>query len=358
MPRREANTYETHSRLPLIGDDRLLVRKLDAAVYIPPIKPIINDSSPKAFGRHGKILPIDLSPMFPDLDDLEDHKGYIRGLNLEVPKLPVKDCANPRLFLGAMHSHYGHFLVESLTRVWALFDGQLDTNGLEFLSTDNNWSVTNSFWGNNNSISAYANSILSAAGVSATTIFHYDEPCIVTNVIVPAPSATVMSQMPYYVTRRLVESLRRIGSRLASYPTEVSNTPLYLSRASVLMPSVESVLEKTMALIAKDRGFRVVELESLPIETQVSIVASHKYIIGSIGSAFHTTLLVPSGKRLSVFENRHINDQSVRYFMELDCISDNSAVYDTLDQFKLSDGSYDIDKARQMMTVLTENLYR
>ncbi len=169
-------------------------------------------------------------------------------------------------FIGSIHHHFGHFLVEGLSRLWALryIPEKLRSN-LKYIVYED-------------SIKEYAVKLLGRFGVSVEDIIFSPKHAILEKVFVPDVSykthhwGSLYQAEVYEIFRELVTKSE--GSEF-----------IYLSRGNV--PDRPLSNENELELRLKGMGFDIVHPELLDIETQLSVVKKAKVIVGPVGSQLY-----------------------------------------------------------------------
>ena len=212
---------------------------------------------------------------------------------------------------GLLFHHFGHFLLESTTRLW--------------------WPLKESFKGpivfQNTRLSQplpdFAARFFDLLGLTdqihlATQSLTFDR------VVVPERSFVIKGgihesfRLPFVAAGRAAElrpSMRR-GRFDGNY------AGLYLSRTR--FPTRRSFGEKRLQKIFVDAGFAVAHLEEMPLEQQIQLVRRYKTIAGVGGSAFHNILFDETSKKtIAICRDYDINPN----FFMIDEIMENDATY-------------------------------
>jgi capsular polysaccharide biosynthesis protein len=187
---------------------------------------------------------------------------------IEVPDCIAHD--EPMLYLGAAIDHYGHFVTDSMARMWAALNVRLPCFMLDMSQMSG----------------GYSSEILAALHLSVVSP---TAPTIYRTVWVPDPAFTRNG-------RPAPEAdAAHLRVTMALYQPDQPNRwakPVFLSRSrfsSRIRSSdaqTEAALEQTMA----EAGFEIVYPETLPLAEQIAIFNESPTIVGMLGSAFHTAL--------------------------------------------------------------------
>jgi hypothetical protein len=174
-------------------------------------------------------------------------------------------------FLGENARHFGHFLLETLSRGWAWKDRE-DAQVAMILSPP---------------IRQFARSICSLIPGLAERMEELQSTTRFDRVIVPSP-AFVISRSAHTQFKRLCEEM---AERAVNAREPMTDQPVYLSRAG-LDPRKKRMLvgEERLERCLASHGFRIVRPETLSIPEQITIFCRHKWIVAPLGSACHTRL--------------------------------------------------------------------
>ena len=183
----------------------------------------------------------------------------------------VETREEPVVWAGTMAAHYGHFLIESAGRVWPLLPGG-ELEGLPAVFTTPLGDEKSREW-------------LDALGVPCVELPAQGAVCF-RRMYVPEPAwrmnawaAPEMRQIHLHVGRNL----------------EVPETPrggvIWLSR-SRLIPRRVAYDERLLEWVL-DPHVRRIHPEEMSLAEQVGALDASDAVVGVIGSAFHTLLMVP-----------------------------------------------------------------
>ncbi|HWY15786.1 MAG TPA: glycosyltransferase 61 family protein [Rhizomicrobium sp.] len=189
--------------------------------------------------------------------------------------------------LGVNARHYGHFLLETLSRAWAWSDSRhqvaiiLSPPILEFAR----------------SLCSFVPGLAGHMEViERTTRFRH--------VTVASPAFSI-SRKAYLEFKRLCEE---IAERALPRRSKVAERPVYLSRAGLKPNSNRSLVgEVRLEKLLEREGFLIVHPEALPIAKQIALVNKHKWIVAPMGSACHTRLFSRTENNLLMLTSGHVN---------------------------------------------------
>jgi len=277
------NAKKTHnlkiSGQTLLEDQALTISFAPELVYIPATA-----------GNRGGLFNNDGSPIPTAIN----HRGKAAHLSANLDKtidigaLPTIENDREFFFIGEINPHYGHFLLESTTRLWPLlhwrhgFSGNLLYLGPPAIVAKK----------------TFIRQVFASHSLDDKDFTAYPAPCKLKNVFIPAPAFEIRLR----AHRLFSETLRHSGGCLAGDLDTLNNsnlTPLYLSK-SKLNSGVSCITNETAIETALSRvGVDILHPETLGLTDQIRELASRKYLLGSVGSALHTLLFCPGGKIIS-----------------------------------------------------------
>ncbi len=200
----------------------------------------------------------------------------------EVNILPGKS-----LYLGICHYHFGHFLVQTLSRLWFLHESEITQfDHIVLLPL-------------NDHIPAFVYELFDILGV-ADRIISVNRLVQLEFVYLPAPALEYPSLVYQAINR--VQHLF-ISRNKINY----SKQALFLSRTQ-LTPGHHRVIigEHRLEQCLREEGFQIFYPEQHSIEEQIHTLAIHKTIIGFAGSALHTLILAGGQKNIIAYSARPI----------------------------------------------------
>jgi capsular polysaccharide biosynthesis protein len=220
--------------------------------------------------------------------------GPARGLNgtrrytsQTAARVPRRQNDEPLFYLGAYTSHYGHFLVDTLCRLWALPKIPPGGKILYHGNRPADWFFTHEF----------AATILTALGLTPASFIKFDEPVVLPELIIAEPAIEELSHIHAVYAR----SLNDIGAKIAGEPGQPDqDRPIYLTKMNVQSGISHIVNESDFVDILAKAGIAIVAPESLPLRQQIEIFTNNRFVTGLIGSAFHTTLFAPARRFLAL----------------------------------------------------------
>ena len=255
------------------------------------------------------------------IDEACIRRGPVREVWPPNPKsvaIPTRadSVAGPLIYVGfPFFKHYGHFLIESIARLW--YAGvDLDT---PLLCHDNH--VRNPLR------KTFVDEFLGASPIDQKRFVSFVKPVLLRQVVLPGP--TLRARGEGFTGHRSLT--QQVGLNLVPDATATSSRPIYLSRsrlgADLRLVQNEQIFESEL----ENRGFEIVYPEAHSLQEQIELINRHEVIVGPMGSALHGILfgrsdrstIVYIGDREGLFTEQHTNHT----YLTIDAISPSSAVY-------------------------------
>lgn len=201
-------------------------------------------------------------------------------------RVPATLPAGPDYFwIGPMHLHFGHFLVSTISRLWALLDE--DPARYTFLYNGAGTPAELFTLG-------FVRDVLGALGVRPERMLHVAGPLLIPNVTVAEPS-TVEN---LWVSGRYIDTLRRVREAVApGVEDNVRRDPIYVSKQRVPSGVRTVANEDAVTALLEQRGIEVAYPDTLDFRQQIAFWCQHRAAIGLSASAFHMAGF-STGKRL------------------------------------------------------------
>lgn len=187
--------------------------------------------------------------------------------------LPVARTLPRAVFGGVAFNHFGHFLLEATTRLWAL----PETGDLPWLFLTDGAPT----------LKAYQTGFLELLGLPPERIVIVDERTGVDELIVPAPAFTYH----HHVTHAYRDTFRR--ARIDD-PRQRGRVFLSRSQTTIALTVGEQELEDVL----KRDGWDIVIPERLPPAEQAGLFRADNTLLGLQGSAMHLGLFAPPARKV------------------------------------------------------------
>ncbi len=228
---------------------------LDDVTLLPMVGHIAKQTNTYALGAFSNSKPLAQA----------HHLMYPETTSLQLPYIkPTQTLAQEVIYGGIFFTHWGHFLIDTLQRLWY-------AKGLDLPIV---WVAT---WGEQtkHEVQSWQVEIFKNLGIHNTHIF-LKEPTNFSKVHFPEPGFSIYSHLhPQHV-------------EFLSYHEEpvTSGKYVYFSRANYK----GCVNEKHVEAMLRKRGWQIVYPETLSVEKQLSAISSAEVCLMIAGSAQHSML--------------------------------------------------------------------
>jgi len=191
----------------------------------------------------------------------------------------ARPLAGDHMFLGSVHPHFGHAVLEGLARAWAWpkFAARYPQGRALIFESE---------------LPAFAWELLRRAGVPAERTLLLDHPLEVERLHLPSPAGRTHR----WLTPALVATWQTVGS--SADDGEPATDRIYLTRRS----------DRNRALTNEDRiesafasaGFRIIDPGRLPLSRQIEAVRRATCLAGCVGSQMYLAAFQGPGGRTLV----------------------------------------------------------
>lgn len=222
-------------------------------------------------------------------------KYKIRGPKEGLLDKVARSDPSTVLFGGYYFNHFGHFISESLSRLWSYRDlSKIDK--IVFLKGDQDR------LGRSDVLKYFIpeSDLPKVEIVSEATQYR--------EIIIPDPGYVIRSSfnLNHWVWMRQVSDLIE-----KTKDVEKRSEPLYLSRSSQGAGKRVGFGEVDLETSLAESGFRVVKPEKMPFLDQVRLLLEHDTIVGLEGSQLHNLMFSRGGKRVIQLDYRPVNGNYV-----------------------------------------------
>lgn len=262
-------------------------------------------------------------------------ESHIHRVNKTSKKLPQRRACSAHMhgtaiYGGRLLNHFGHFLLESLSRLW-------------YTRTDTVSPVI--FISGRKELNKFQKAILNVLKIENTIII-LKEPTVVSKLIIPSNGYRIQD----YFSRYHAEFLA-----CHPYIHEKATRKIWLSRSQLVNCIHKVENEANLERALSKEGWEIIHPQNYSIVEQLDIFATAQTVAGFVGSAFHTLLFIKDFKGkvilfnridgglnknyLTIAEEKKINQIVVHPKMvkllsdkqRCDLLMDYSAIYETLD---------------------------
>lgn len=236
----------------------------------------------------GALLTSDGQPIPEALQERRNARAgdiVLGGLSRAVPLNPAHGVDAEVVYLGWFFDHFGHFLLESTARLWALAD--LDPSVKILFHVRRPFRPTGVFL-----------EMLEAFGIAPDRVLVPEAQTRFRRVLVPEPlyeiSAAAHVQMP--------QPHRSVAQRILT-DTDPFDQPVYFSRRLLPPQRRPTVGEFALEEILRENGFLVVYTETMTFADQVRVANRYRTVLAEAGTALYLTLFALTPPKLHMLTN-------------------------------------------------------
>lgn len=220
--------------------------------------------------------------------------------DIQHRNLQPQNTIDAGIYCGLLFNHYGHFLLETLSRVWFALSCSTPQT-LVFQTCQRREAAV---------FAAFTTEVFRALEMLGHRIVVVNDCLQVRDLTVPTPSFVIRRGF----NSEYSKSMRRIGQLIAPSPGELGSK-IYLTRSGLGAGRILG--EEQVERVFERQGFRIVSPEKLKFSEQVAMAQGIEDVGGVLGSALHslvfsenprcTVLLRDKNKR--VLQNYFIIDE-------------------------------------------------
>lgn len=220
---------------------------------------------------------------------------YVRGTGLRrysreiIPRpqthdLVVNQSLSQAIFGGFLFNHFGHFLLESLSRVWIELAQEID-DSVPLVWIAGTGAALSPRRDRSDDITTWMKEIFRQIGLNREVMIIDNSTGAlgVKELLVPQASCELREWIH-------PDQLRRLGT--TPWRPSRAETKVWLSRTGIGTKSGGLVEEVELEHALADCGWTIVRSEDLAVADQVEVLASASHVAGVEGSALHGLVLV------------------------------------------------------------------
>jgi capsular polysaccharide biosynthesis protein len=189
------------------------------------------------------------------------------------------------MYMGYLNPHYGHFIINTLPRFWPLLYGREKLPELccHVVGTVQEFLEMN-----------FAKTIFASVGLTEG-LNTFDRPLRISTLLVPDTSL----HEQFGVHRIFGELCKQVGRDLwREDEVDTISDPLYLSKTRLKIGVGRFADEERIVAKLSEAGATIFFPEEHTFADQVATMARHKTIIGTTGSAFHTSIFSAPARKI------------------------------------------------------------
>ncbi len=190
----------------------------------------------------------------------------------------------PSLYLGHLTTHYGHFLMETLLRFWAIDKLRENKKPFKYI-VFNPWFLKR-YGCNFNKFLPFM-TLLKVFGLTMRNVIVVNEKTKFSSLYVPVP-------------------MGKLAHPNFNDHQNVVFDKIYISRKHAHLRSITN--ESTVEELFRKNGFQIVYMEKIPFVNQIATISHAKTIAGFTGSGLHNTIFTKNAIVLMLLGDRNGNN--------------------------------------------------
>lgn len=179
------------------------------------------------------------------------------------------------VYMGTAFHHFGHFLLESLNRLWWIVKNRMFDIKVVFLK--------------NKIFESPFLELLELVGIKKENIVFLESPTKFRSVIIPDQSLCFFDSYHQELVLPYEEMLKKI--------TPSNYGKIYLSRTQ--FRKKDCINEEYFEEFYREMGYKIIYPEQLNIKEQISLVSGADEIVSTIGTISHLALFAKKGARIT-----------------------------------------------------------
>ena len=270
--RRSDNWKNNFKKNELINNIKLNISEYDNAIIMPPK------------GKNGGVGILKDSSSYPNIV-----AGFIRDIKTpphfggfygtyEVDLKKIKFIDKSVIFGGVLVGHFGHFILESMCRLWYILKNPKDNRTIVFIV-----SLGKKKW---------FNDFFHLLGIEQERILIIEEVTQFSHITIPDESIHAWS-------------FCHGSNYVVPYEIIVSNLPkinfvykkIYLSRSKVKDSQLITIGEEFFENFYEKQGFKIIYPETLPVNEQINLIAHADEVVCSMGTLAHFMMFAKKSTR-------------------------------------------------------------
>lgn len=209
---------------------------------------------------------------------------------------PVRTVEEPCVWGGIFQTHYGHFLIESMQNLYAF--RQHPERRIVWRN------------GSAEALRPWQKSLLELTQCNRNGYEFVNEPTLFRDILFPVPGL----MCDVWLTQEQVDAFAVCEEKVQK------GKKVWLSRSNVDSDNIVFTNERELEAMLASRGWLIVHPENHSVAEQAEIMGSAEVVMGCIGSAFHTLLLLKNPKTRYIVINR-MNGAEEAHNLQFDLIA-------------------------------------
>lgn len=194
---------------------------------------------------------------------------------------------------GYIFSHFGHFLLEGLSRLYPVLDKSYRDKKFVFIVNRKT-----------KQLPGYIITMLSGLGIKPENIILINKTTRFAGVYVP-PQSSVITK---YISPIMIKTFDKISKNLGNAKIKTYDK-IYLSRSK--MHDDRTFGEAALERIFAKNGYKIIWPETLPLSEQITLARNCRVMAGTAGTALHLALFMkPGGTVIQIKRNKLSGDSA------------------------------------------------
>lgn len=199
----------------------------------------------------------------------------------DIGDKPVKFIEESVIFGGVLLGHFGHFLLECLSRLWYLIENPQDTRKIVFIVHPINKGYKKWF-----------EDFFELLDIPLSRIIFVDKEILKFQHIT-IPEESIHSWYGYH--KKYLIPYQKI---LSNVPKSSIKKKIYLSRTKLKEGLAFSIGEEWFEEFYRQQGFEIVYPETLPLKEQIALVAGAEHLVCTKGTLCHFMPFLPNNAKV------------------------------------------------------------
>ncbi|MEM6544983.1 MAG: glycosyltransferase family 61 protein [Pseudomonadota bacterium] len=235
-------------------------------------------------------------------ESLQYHRGVVlRRAEAKKIRDGSASIAGTWIYMGLLHRHFGHFLVDSLPRLWPALLPTLKGRVGFLVDEGVHVSQDQTLFGQD-SRDHFALTLLERLGLGRERFLALEAHSRVEKLLVPVP-VWRREHTHYYSTPMANDLWNSLRSERQNRPNRVYFTRRHFTASGGGRPlSNEGAVEK----LFESRGFTVIAPEEMALTEQLDLLADSEVIAGTLGSNMFNAVFMHQGKSFVLAPGSHL----------------------------------------------------
>lgn len=189
------------------------------------------------------------------------------------------------IFGGIIDNHFGHFILDCLSRLWFKLDERSNNLKWAFIPIKSNV------------IPAFFFNFLEFIGINREDIIIVNDIVSYSEILVPEQSITSF-QSCYPIHYKIYEA---IAKHTQNFKKDKIIKKIYLTRTALNEKASNKIIgEQYFESFYKNQGFEIISPENFPLSEQISLVANCDELVCTLGTLSHFVLFMKEKSKITI----------------------------------------------------------